>query len=60
MAVGTIEQLSLELEFLRMRVTSLEKSLDAAGIPIPKTRQQLANEAAAEDAAIRRGETRWE
>lgn len=40
--------LGLELDFLRGRVTALEKALDAAGIAIPPTRQELGNEAAAE------------
>lgn len=55
MSERTLEQLSLELEFLRMRVTSLEKALDAAGIPIPLTRQELADQAAAEHRASRPG-----
>ena len=47
--------LSTEMEMLMMRVSALEKALKDAGIPIPKTRQQLANEAAAEHARPLRG-----
>lgn len=45
----TLKGLNTELEFLRMRVSSLEKALDKAGIEIPPTRQELADRAAAED-----------
>jgi len=41
--------LNKEAEFLRMRVTVLEQALESAGIPVPPTRQQLAE-------AARRGE----
>lgn len=55
MAEIDLRKLSTELEMLMMRVTALERALDAAGIAIPKTRQQLANEAAAEQARLTRG-----
>ncbi len=43
----TLEGLNTELEFLKMRVSALEWALEAAGLPIPPTRQQLADAAKA-------------
>lgn len=37
--------LAIELEYLRMRVTALERALENAGIPIPPTRAELAEQA---------------
>jgi hypothetical protein len=48
-AAKLLSGLRTEAEFLRMRVTVLEQALAAAGIPVPPTRQELAE-------AARRGE----
>lgn len=48
----TLQGVSLELEYLRMRVTALEKALDAAGIEIPPNRAEIAAKIAAEDARM--------
>lgn len=41
--------LEIEFECLRMRVTALERALEAAGIPIPPTPADLAAQAKAEE-----------
>lgn len=41
--------LEIEFEYLRMRVTALERALEKAGIPIPPTPAELASQAKRED-----------
>lgn len=50
----TNKQLKSEIEFLMGRVTALESALEAAGIAIPKTRDQIANELKIEEARLAR------
>lgn len=43
--MGSRDGLEIEFEYLRMRVTALERALENAGIPIPPTPAELAAQA---------------